>query len=374
MATNPLLLRPDGPLAPFVKWPGGKRQERPELLTSWPATAARYLEPFVGGGAMWLATDPTVPAAVNDASTDLVAVYRAVQDQDAATFAALDDVARSWSSVVELADLVDRLATCHPAADAALAMATEVVRDAAPRLMHLAPAGLGDVLVEEALVGIPRKLRRMAKVERDRDLRLPEDDIRANVEGAIRAAIYTTVRADYNRRRRVGNQGPERTAEFLVLRELAYASMFRFNASGDFNVPYGGLTYNGKDLAARAADLRATDLRARIETTSVHALDFADFFDEVAPGPDDFVFLDPPYLSDFRDYDGNGFGPADHVRLAACLRDLPGRFQLVVKATPETRDWYAADDWTVREADKTYAWTIKSRNDRRVTHLVIENA
>ena len=32
---------------------------------------------------------------------------------------------------------------------------------------------------------------------------------------------------------------------------------------------------------------------------------------------------------------------------------------------------YADDRWWVREAAKTYPWTIKSRNDRRVRHLTI---
>ena len=41
---------------------------------------------------------------------------------------------------------------------------------------------------------------------------------------------------------------------------------------------------------------------------------------------------------------------------------------VVIKATPAIRALYADDRWWVGEAAKTYPWTIKSRNDRRVRH------
>lgn len=38
------------------------------------------------------------------------------------------------------------------------------------------------------------------------------------------------------------------TALFLFLRNYSYSSMFRFNKQGDFNVPYGGISYNNHYL------------------------------------------------------------------------------------------------------------------------------
>jgi hypothetical protein len=37
------------------------------------------------------------------------------------------------------------------------------------------------------------------------------------------------------------------------------------------------------------------------------------------------------------------------------------------------RALYGSGRWTVTESAKTYMWTIKSRNDRRATHLLISN-
>ena len=46
---------------------------------------------------------------------------------------------------------------------------------------------------------------------------------------------------------------------------------------------------------------------------------------------------------------------------------------IVIKDTPMIRRLYGSDRWRVAEADKTYMWTIKSRNDRETTHLTITN-
>jgi hypothetical protein len=44
---------------------------------------------------------------------------------------------------------------------------------------------------------------------------------------------------------------------------------------------------------------------------------------------------------------------------------------LVIKDTPGIRALYASEPWHIVEADKTYSWTIKSRNNRAATHLTI---
>ncbi len=38
------------------------------------------------------------------------------------------------------------------------------------------------------------------------------------------------------------------TALFVIIRNYAYSGMFRYNAKGEFNVPYGGIGYNHKNL------------------------------------------------------------------------------------------------------------------------------
>lgn len=66
-------------LVPVVSRPGGKRQLLGALRPLVDRGAPCYVEPFVGGGALWLDTAPP-RAVVGDADESLVDVYRACRD------------------------------------------------------------------------------------------------------------------------------------------------------------------------------------------------------------------------------------------------------------------------------------------------------
>ncbi len=50
---------------------------------------------------------------------------------------------------------------------------------------------------------------------------------------------------------------------------------------------------------------------------------------------------------------------------------MPCHFQLVIRDTPLVRELYLDRDWHVQAFDLRYSWTIKDRNDRSATHLVV---
>ena len=369
-------------LPPPLKWPGGKSAELERIRAFVPDDVDRYLEPFVGGGAVWFAMPPEVPAAVNDTSADLIDLYRRVQGHDTSLFTHLDGVDRWWQALTAFsthdADGLARM-FADDGGDA-----PDVVRERAAAMLPAllapltatVPAVFSDLTATfraHVLRLVPAKLGRMRRVEHTRGHRLPARDVARNVEGAFKAACYTVLRATYNEGRAARTRTARQAALFFFLREFAYAAMFRFNRAGAFNVPYGGISYNRKDLGTKVRHLRSDAVARRLATTTLHHEDFASFLERQAPRPDDFVFLDPPYDSDFSEYDAAGFGPADHARLAATMASLATRFVLVIKATPTVRELYADPHWHVHAFDKRYLWTIKERNDRRATHLLITN-
>jgi DNA adenine methylase len=65
------------PLAPLVKWSGGKSDELIAINKHIPETFTTYLEPFVGGGAVYFNLLPDA-AVINDVHKDLIAFYRAI--------------------------------------------------------------------------------------------------------------------------------------------------------------------------------------------------------------------------------------------------------------------------------------------------------
>ena len=369
-------------LVPPLKWPGGKSGELDRILAAAPRAYDRYFEPFVGGGAVYWSVPSSVPAWINDTSVDLVDLYRLVQAEDARLHEYLDGIVSWWAALQSFTE------ECA----APLVAAFEEGRELPPDKFRLVAAGTVKSLINEALASVPHcwddlavdfrrnvlklvsaKMARMRKVETQREQQLPHQDVWANVEGAYKACAYTSLRTAYNVARTAGDRGPRQVALFLYLREFAYAAMFRFNTSGEFNVPYGGITYNRKNFAAKLEHLRSGDVVKRLRNTTIGCDDFAKFLEAHQPGAGSWLFLDPPYDSDFSTYDENCFSLADQRRLRDVLASLDGFVQVVIKATPAIVDLYPADHWNVLAFDKKYMWTIKERNDRNATHLMITN-
>ena len=62
---------------PILKWAGGKTQLLDSLLPKVPASYGKYIEPFLGGGAMFFALQPE-HAVIADSNPELINVYRQV--------------------------------------------------------------------------------------------------------------------------------------------------------------------------------------------------------------------------------------------------------------------------------------------------------
>jgi DNA adenine methylase len=85
---------PAAPVRPILKWAGGKRQLLPELRRFYPRVFTRYVEPFLGSGAVFLdlynaglLKDRRV--ALSDINADIIGCYLMVRDRPAAVVAAL---------------------------------------------------------------------------------------------------------------------------------------------------------------------------------------------------------------------------------------------------------------------------------------------
>jgi DNA adenine methylase len=88
---------------PLLKWAGGKRQLLPVLAEHYPASFSRYIEPFMGSGAVFfdllnsrrLARKAILLADVNP---DLIGCYRILRDRPEAVIRALNSLAREYRS------------------------------------------------------------------------------------------------------------------------------------------------------------------------------------------------------------------------------------------------------------------------------------
>lgn len=92
----PAILSTHRSAQPFLKWAGGKRKLVGDILRAAPPRFERYLEPFLGGGAVALSVD-CPKLLLNDGNAELINTYIVVRDQLPALQTALDEHRRAHS-------------------------------------------------------------------------------------------------------------------------------------------------------------------------------------------------------------------------------------------------------------------------------------
>lgn len=111
----------------------------------------------------------------------------------------------------------------------------------------------------------------------------------------------------------------ERADRFIHLNKTCYNGLFRVNAQGQFNVPYG--RYKNPNIVNEEV-LRADSKFLKKSTIKILKGDFEKSVKSAKKG--DFIYLDPPYAPlvedthSFVGYTFNGFGYDEQLR----LRDL----------------------------------------------------
>src|SRR6266700_1150299 len=379
---NFVLTSHTGKLTPFLKWAGGKEQELRHILPSIPAFDS-YFEPFVGGGAVFFSITAH-KKFINDRSPELCKLYAMIAKSDKDFFRALDILLAGWQCLSALvdseADSLTRLYKAYSCNECTLEeISDELLRFISSHATEFRE--LFEVFFSHDIENFMRELQRnlFSKTKRmkaleDKKWKLPDGDVVANIESALKSAFYMHLRYLYNKSREYKIPPGFASAIFFFVRENAYASMFRYNSQGEFNVPYGGISYNRKDLARKVDYMRSLELRSYLSNTIIENKDFEEFFLKHPLQAGDFVFLDPPYDSEFSTYARNEFTMQDQARLAHYLLECcKAKFMLVIKNTPAILHLYSQADLNIRTFGKKYQVSFQARNDRAVEHLMITN-
>ena len=369
-------------LPSLLKWAGGKEQELRYILPMLPQFR-RYFEPFVGGGAVFFSVQ-TEQKFINDKSSELIGLYRMVAENNAEFFQVLCCLIYQWQHVSQFVDTHARdLLSLYQAYSVDDYSGSEMrekivafvqchVEEFSGMVAELFDEH-GEHFIREIKRNLVSKTSRMKHLENKKG-KLSEDDIVANMEGALKSAFYMYLRHLYNQIRAYAISQSSAAALFFLVRENAYASMFRYNSRGQFNVPYGGISYNRKDLARKITSMRSPELQQHFAGTIIENMDFEVFLQKYTPGADDFIFLDPPYDSEFSTYTQNTFDKGDQVRLAQyVLNQCEAKFMLVIKNTPQIYSLYNGNGLKIRAFDKKYLVSFHDRNDRASEHLMITN-
>lgn len=364
---------------PFVKWAGGKEKEWPIIKENLPKEFERYVEPFVGGGAVYLNINCS-DSIINDKSDELILLYKLIKNGNKEFYKSLEEINKNWLMLENIVinngdELIDLYSDYKQENNQLKELVSKFMKKHSKQLNTLLRDEVDINLYNlniEFHKNLESKISRMYKIEIQKG-ELVTNDVLSNIETAFKSAYYMYFRYLYNNKVKLKLSDAFYCAVFYFIRDYCYASMFRYNANGEFNVPYGGISYNRKDFSKKIEYLKSEELRSYLKNTQIYNLDFEKFCDKVELKETDFMFLDPPYDTEFSTYAKNDFDKDDQIRLANYLKNTKAKFMLIIKNTDFIYDLYKDCGFNIRSFDKKYLVSFMNRNDKKVEHLLITN-
>lgn len=216
--------------SPFF-YVGDKFKLIPQLKENFPKNIERFIEPFCGGGSVFLNT-PAKKYLLNDIDSNMVALHKFLIECSR-------NESEFWNRI---SNLIEQYA--------------------------LSATYIGKIAPSELRIQYPKTY--FAKYNKE---------------------SYMKLRTDYN---------ADKTNMMLLYLLLIYGfnHMIRFNAKGDFNLPVGNVDFNDNVVSALKNYFKyVVDKDIRL-----YNLDFEEFLNSIDLTEKDFVYLDPPYLITFSEY------------------------------------------------------------------------
>lgn len=238
--------------SPFF-YVGDKFKLVPQLKENFPKNIDRFIEPFCGGGSVFLNTEAR-QYLLNDIDNYMIGLHRLLISYSKNT-------PKFWQKIREYIDRYDLSAT-------------------------FLGKGIPSYYKEQF------KKTYFAKYNKEAYLKL-RDDFNANKSDMM--LLYVLLIYGFNR-------------------------MLRFNSRGDFNLPVGNVDFNQNVVNA------LNDYFSYVESKKIElfSMDFQDFVETVQPTSRDLVYLDPPYLITFSEYN-KLWNEDSEIRLIDYLDNLNNR-------------------------------------------------
>jgi DNA adenine methylase len=154
-----------------------------------------------------------------------------------------------------------------------------------------------------------------------------------------------------------------RAAAYITMRQLCFSGMERYNANGEFNVPFGHYKKFACNLSREHHDF--------LKKCDIQYGDFTSVIDTAEKN--DFVFIDPPYLDRLGYSEGDG-GLTLHTNLFRALKNTEAKWLIVHSDCEFYRDTYR--EYNISDTNFQYAQRFgknKNHSGANVKHLYITN-
>jgi DNA adenine methylase len=163
------------------------------------------------------------------------------------------------------------------------------------------------------------------------------------------------------------NDALDSAKRFYYQRKTCFRGMLRYNKSGRFNIPFGRYkTINYSELTNK-------DYEQLLSRTEIVNKDFSYLFENYND-ENNFMFLDPPYDSEFTDYGYCQFGKEEQKTLATYFKLTKIKCLMVIGKTKFIEELYK--EYIVAEYDKKYRFKLYDNrvgDEINTQHLIIKN-
>jgi DNA adenine methylase len=154
---------------------------------------------------------------------------------------------------------------------------------------------------------------------------------------------------------------------FYYQRKTCFRGMLRYNKYGKFNIPFGRYkTINYEELQNKKYE-------ELLKNTEIFKNSFEYIFENYND-TNNFMFLDPPYDSEFTDYGYCKFGKEEQKKLAEMFKQTKIKCLMIIGKTPFIEELYK--DYIVDEYDKKYRFKLyagRVGDEINTKHLIIKN-
>jgi DNA adenine methylase len=163
------------------------------------------------------------------------------------------------------------------------------------------------------------------------------------------------------------NDSLDSAKRFYYQRKTCFRGMLRYNKHGKFNIPFGRYkTINYSEIINK-------DYETLLRRTEILNKGFEDLFQNYND-ENNFMFLDPPYDSEFTDYGYCQFGKEEQKKLALLFKNTKIKCLMVIGKTKFIEELY--NGYIVSEYDKKYRFKLYDNrigDEINTKHLIIKN-
>ena len=359
----------------MIKWPGGKSKLISKIEDFVPKNFERYIEPFVGGGALYFHLNFT-PSVINDINENLISFYNLIKSNNKKFKNYLYLIANTWDNLDNILPIEELLVE---------EIKNDINIDILPKLIKsylqkyknsfedifLSKWANFEEHISRSIIDKIKKLKSKLGILIKKANKNFLEEYKEQILTAKRAGFYYFFRDIVNDISYKNKNLELYISSYIFVREYCFGSMFRYSKSGKFNIPYGGKAYNKKSFRKKVNYMFSYIVTDLLKNTEIYNLDFRDFFKNFQISDKDFLFIDPPYLSEFCNYENKHFKEKDHVDLVNILNSLKCMYLVIVEYNCFSKKIYLNLKGEKYFLKDKYTYSVRGRNNRDVTYLLI---